>query len=400
MKYENIIKECETQQDPKDFERRIDEWLSQFEEDERPLMIDLLMHYTYYSERSLKVEASRLFERFTSECQEEFIVVPIQREYGANFSDFFYTIFWMQNNIKSRAEKNIFGLAMKSSLQHIEVIAIVDDYSGSAKSFIDFHRKLIETNEALKTKTFYFLTVASSSFSELAINEYAKKNGYSINLISLQIQDKAFANDYIYKRIEAEIKRRQYAEICQRYSVRSNYILGFKAVEALISFSYNTPNNTLGIFWHDSPKFKHLFERYKSQKTTLKIMQKEVQQRNAIKKTKPAIMNVEDTKLNVFILYCTGKGRKYSIIEACNELGLSKDQLDNLLTESINKGYITIEQGFPEATQKTMDVIFKSRFAEFFKLLEGETLSLSAEHIPSVDQDKDSYIPIKFNNRR
>lgn len=400
MKYENIIKECETQQDQKDFERRIDEWLSQFEEDERPLMIDLLMHYTYYSERSLKVEASRLFERFTSECQEEFIVVPIQREYGANFSDFFYTIFWMQNNIKSRAEKNIFGLAMKSSLQHIEVIAIVDDYSGSAKSFIDFHRKLIETNEALKTKTFYFLTVASSSFSELAINEYAKKNGYSINLISLQIQDKAFANDYIYKRIEAEIKRRQYAEICQRYSVRSNYILGFKAVEALISFSYNTPNNTLGIFWHDSPKFKHLFERYKSQKTTLKIMQKEVQQRNAIKKTKPAIMNVEDTKLNVFILYCTGKGRKYSIIEACNELGLSKDQLDNLLTESINKGYITIEQGFPEATQKTMDVIFKSRFAEFFKLLEGETLSLSAEHIPSVDQDKDSYIPIKFNNRR
>ena len=41
MKYENIIKECETQQDQKDFERRIDEWLSQFEEDERPLMIDL-----------------------------------------------------------------------------------------------------------------------------------------------------------------------------------------------------------------------------------------------------------------------------------------------------------------------------------------------------------------------
>lgn len=240
MKYENIIKECETQQDQKDFERRIDEWLSQFEEDERPLMIDLLMHYTYYSERSLKVESSRLFERFTSECKEEFIVVPIQREYGANFSDFFYTIFWMQNNIKSRAEKNIFGLARKSSLQHIEVIAIVDDYSGSAKSFIDFHRKLIETNEALKTKAFYFLTVASSSFSQLAINEYAKENGYRINLISLQIQDKAFENDYIYKRIESEIKRRQYAEICQKYSVRC--IIeeeGFTVNEKKIRFQYS-----------------------------------------------------------------------------------------------------------------------------------------------------------------
>lgn len=400
MKYENIIKECEKQQDQKDFERRIDEWLSQFEEDERPLMIDLLMHYTYYSERSLKVEASRLFERFMSECKEDFIVVPIQREYGVNFSDFFYTMFWMQNNIKSRAEKNIFDLARNSSLQHIEVIAIVDDYSGSAKSFMDFHRNLIETNEALKTKVFYFLTVASSSFSQLAINKYAEENGYIINLISLQTQDKAFENDYIYKRIESEIKRRQYEKICQKYSVQSNYILGFKAVEALISFSYNTPNNTLGIFWHDSQKFKHLFKRYKSQETTLKRLQKKVQQYKAIKKTKPAIMNVEDTKLNIFILYCTGKGRKYSIIEACNELGLSKDQLDNLLTESINKGYITIEQGFPEATQKTMDVIFKSRFAEFFKLLEGEALSLSAEHIPSVDQNKDSYIPIKFNNRR
>ena len=108
MKYANIIKECETQQDQKDFERKIDEWLSQFEDAERPLMIDLLMHYTYYSERSLKVEASRLFERFMSECKEDFIVVPIQREYGANFSDLFYTMFWMQNNIKSRAEKNIF----------------------------------------------------------------------------------------------------------------------------------------------------------------------------------------------------------------------------------------------------------------------------------------------------
>ena len=82
IKYHSITKKWGNNKECRKFAQRIDNWLAQFEEDEKPLMLDLLRHFTYYSERRLKKEIVKLFDEFTRVYNGEFILSPIQKEVG------------------------------------------------------------------------------------------------------------------------------------------------------------------------------------------------------------------------------------------------------------------------------------------------------------------------------
>lgn len=395
IKYHSITKKWGNNKECRKFAQRIDNWLAQFEEDEKPLMLDLLRHFTYYSERRLKKEIVKLFDEFTRVYNGEFILSPIQKELGVGYSDFIYDIFWMTNDIKGYAERNILAVAKDTDYEKIPTLVFVDDYSGSGKTFKKFHKKLIAANQKLKNKVVFFLTVASSSVALKNIDKYAKENDYTINCITLKIQDRAFLDCFLYKKVESEIIRRKYEEICKKHAVLEDYVFGFDKIEALISFEYNTPNNTLGIIWHDLNDFCWVFKRHKTEKTVLRTIQDDIKKRKKIKEEKTVIQNVEETKVNIFILYCVSKGKEFSVPKACEDLGLLPNQVDEMMGEVIEKGYITLELGFPSATLKLKEVMFTSRIQGFKKYLESEK-AISNKASPGIEDIEDSYIPINF----
>ena len=71
-------------------------------------------------------------------------------------------------------------------------------------------------------------------------------------------------------------------------------------------FHYNTPNNTLGLFWQDLMDFSALFPRKKKKRTELSAMQKNARNRKR-EEEPPVIYGIEDGKMAVMLVYCLGQ---------------------------------------------------------------------------------------------
>ena len=138
-----------------------------------------------------------------------------------------------------------------------------------------------------------------------------------------------------------------------------------------------------------------MFKRHKTEKTVLRTIQDDIKKRKKIKEEKTVIQNVEETKVNIFILYCVSKGKEFSVPKACEDLGLLPNQVDEMMGEVIEKGYITLELGFPSATLKLKEVMFTSRIQGFKKYLESEK-AISNKASLGIEDIEDSYIPINF----
>ena len=137
-KYEDITSRWGGMKIREDFAERIDKWLQAFPEEEHTFLLELLMQFYYYSEERIKEKVAQLFDAFMEKYQgdvNEVIYTKIIKEQGVACSDILFISFWMQNNIMySCAENNILGLLEAEQIP--KELVVVDDYSGTGKTFI------------------------------------------------------------------------------------------------------------------------------------------------------------------------------------------------------------------------------------------------------------------------
>lgn len=316
----------------------------------------------------------------------EVVFTKIIKEQGIAFSDILFTTFWLKNNI-SNAENNILGLLEAGQIP--KELVIVDDYSGTGKSFIKTVNKMLQTNGEVKNSQVYFLTLHITERALKMIREYEKELGIPIKVFYLDCTEEVFKTDYIYNKIEAEYKKRDYIKICERQEVKENYILGYEDVESLITFYYNTPNNTLGLFWQNLGEFVALFPRRERKRTSLSRMQREAQNRKR-RDQEVVIYGIPETKLKIMLLYCLGQEKGISVEDFKQKFGLNSDQAYNALKTMLDEGYVYNRNGcfFPDV--KLRSRIFMSRIKkgqERFKEKKEEIKEFSKQT---------KYIPQKF----
>ena len=155
-KYENITASWGGMRVREEFAERIDAWLKAFPTCKHSFLLELLSEFYYYSEEQIAkkvVELYNLFEKeFTGDIN-EVVFTKIIKEQGIAFSDILFTTFWLKNNI-SNAENNILGLLEAGQIP--KELVIVDDYSGTGKSFIKTVNKMLQTNGEVKNSQVYF----------------------------------------------------------------------------------------------------------------------------------------------------------------------------------------------------------------------------------------------------
>lgn len=386
-KYENITSRWGGMKIREDFAERIDKWLQAFSEEEHPFLLELLMQFYYYSEERIKDKVVELYDAFIKEYQGDVnavVYTKIIKEQGVACSDILFTTFWMQNSsMYSYAENNILGLLEAKQIP--KELVIVDDYSGTGKTFTKTLDKMLQVEDEVRNSNFYFLTLHTTKRAVQQIEEYAELNGISIKIISLDYSDETFKKDYIYNEIEAEHKKRQYSEICTKQKI-DKHILGFDDVSSLVAFHYNTPNNTLGLFWQDLVDFTALFPRKKKQRTELSVMQRKARNRKHAEEP-PVIFGIDDNRLSVMLLYCLGQTRGLSIEEFSETFGLTAMQADNALKEILEQGYLIYDEGNFQPGDKLKQHLFSSRIKrgqKRFKEVQEEQVEfrMHEEYIP------------------
>lgn len=99
------VGECEEKGSRKKLVTKINNWLTQFDEDEQPEMLTLLNHFDYYSRNNLSKSVKDLYKKFREVFpNEEFIFAKTEKEIGSSYSNIFYIEFWQK---KDYAQDNL-----------------------------------------------------------------------------------------------------------------------------------------------------------------------------------------------------------------------------------------------------------------------------------------------------
>ena len=392
IKYHTITKRWGNNEFCRNFSLVLDRWLNQFAENEKPLMLDLLKNFYFYSSERLDRKMIHLHEKLKedfSDVYDEIRYIGIEKDFDVGFSMLVFDTFWVKNGLYEKSIRDVkYFLECEQVLEHL---AIVDDYSGTGSTLIKYINKLITINPQIRNSKIYFLTIHISKDATENINSFAEAEGMTIHCVSLDSSCRAFDKDYIYDEINAKMAKEQYEKICKDCNLDPDNWFGYKEIAALVSFEYNTPNNTLGLFWSESDDFFSLFARKKKLRSNLDVIKSKAKQNKNFRKSKIPIQNIEETRLNLFMVYCVVWKKQLSITKACYDFGFTDKQFRDVITYLIDKGYLEFEEGKMIASSKLRNFIFSSRFKDFkdlyYKLKEDKKIP---------NEQEDNYIPKNF----
>ena len=179
--------------------------------------------------------------------------------------------------------------------------------------------------------------------------------------------------------------------MCTKNKTNPDYIFGFEEIESLVAFHYNTPNNTLGLFWQDFADFIALFPRHRKKHTTLSQLQKNVQKRKKAKQAK-SIYGFNDAQYSLFMAYCVAQNKGFSFDQARIDFGLNSNQLSERIKRMISEGYVTTQEGIFIATPKLKSNMFMGRL----KKLKNSYIAEDVGQEKTAAFEAVSYVPKKF----
>ena len=133
---------------------------------------------------------------------------------------------------------------------------------------------MICANEAVKTAQIYIVVQHITKRALEFLHSLAASLSLDMYIVYLDYSEETFKPEYLFEMVEAEKKRLFYETICHRLDVEDKNILGYEQVQSLVAFYYNTPNNTLGLFWKDLDGFAALFSRHNKNRTSLFELQR------------------------------------------------------------------------------------------------------------------------------
>jgi len=252
----------------------IENWLSNFNgyvfdiPYERQIALWLLSNFVYYNIDEVKHLCKTLFRDFIhymliNEKKEpnieknlkdvlnesRFYPLGSAGESGAYIMYYFRQVNKLSNYLISQPDK----------LSNIKYKIFVDDVTISGNQAKQYLEKYMDGD-----KKIFLLTLISTCES---VESLEKKNIKVISCITLDERSKCFSensdifNDYKNKFEDCKQFAIEYG-IKSLSSLDIEMPMGYKDGEYTFGFFYNTPNNTLPIFWADNSNWKPIMKRY------------------------------------------------------------------------------------------------------------------------------------------
>lgn len=250
---------------------KLDNWLFNIDPADQTAFLEAFSRYTYLTQK---------------ECQERFgiLVDMLEKEiqkHSINLNEVLYVTIESSSGIKSggdnvRSDIQVYNfnkidneqiLAAQSKfaeeqLEGIKAVVFVDDIIGTGKTiWNEFYNFCSNHNlNGYGLPKLYYMCLSPTEKAIKHLNKNFKKFDYKVNSIYKQewISSKAFANDSEeYKIVN------KYEKAIDDFFTESklSYRMGFEKGCLLISFYYNTPNNTVSCFWRPTDFNKPPFQR-------------------------------------------------------------------------------------------------------------------------------------------
>jgi hypothetical protein len=312
-------------------------WLNNFEKSEVSHVINILFNLTVYTTSEIEEVLNNSFYKLfpVIDKDERVVVCPIGEfgKSGSMVSYFFQKTSFYKGNMKK--------ITLLSSLNNINIVEgntykliLIDDFIGTGGSVEEFYNKEVLIHKDKFTHR-YFIGIAGMDFGIDRIKKCFDK----ILIPKSNIFRKAFSGQ---ARFFGYRNHSKYRELAYKYGSKiakpqksksgKPNALGFENSQALVSFAYGTPNNTLSIIWANSEGWFPLIPRFSVDRISqAKEVRKNISHELSILKELGS-----SEIINTFFNYRVVKGKR--IFSSVNKLDFSLYSIIKLL----RKGYTTV----------------------------------------------------------
>lgn len=403
-KYKNIIQDWGDKEYCEQIEKQIDDWLKQFEEEDKCIAIRLLEKFKMYRQKLLSEKIKELYgkfcEQFTWANQIKTVFMLADLKNRLSNSTQFACEFQKVTNLN--INDDILRIEDKDVETLNNKLVFIDDYSGSGESFIESLDLIIETNNKFRNFEYIFLVINISETALFNIKVYSRDNNLDVKIISVETSLKAFQENYIFNTNEYKLFKEKYLDICKYLEITSRPF-GYRNSEALIAFDVCVPNNNLSLFREKSELYNPLIYRRPPQGDELYEHNKKKTQEYYLQHKFKATRPIFNFRLFLFIVYCTTFGQRLNISKTCKTFGLTMSQYaerielcrkNNLLT--IKDERYVLGRNFDETFSETFSSIREFRELKKIvkKIISGEFVITEEEFCDII-----KYTPVDFEKR-
>ena len=272
----------------------LDRWLTNFtgealgnSEDEQALAAWLLMNFTYYTQSEVEEMCKILYQKFihlklqSSPYKEstDNIVEKIRKilsktvfthlgNPGESGAYVLYS-FRATNSLPAELFKTVDEIIQDITSSKIDDLVLIDDVTLSGEQAVTYIEKFPSMPVATTLLTFF---ATQTAITKIAQDAPEIKPMY---VYFLDERTKLFsANSHIFSSQQSQQLKASANTLCLHYGNKivqqelsdvakymSSYPLGFDNGQQMFAFYYNTPDNTLPIFWCDSANWTAIFPR-------------------------------------------------------------------------------------------------------------------------------------------
>jgi hypothetical protein len=243
---------------------KVIQWLENFDDEDRELAFDFLLVVEYINFAELQYRLDEQLKNITDDIgpKGNVVIIPYGK-FGKSGTLLTYPLKNTSSFKKLKKRALLTADFINTTIEEGSSLIMLDDFIGSGNTFIKEYSNVIKPWADLKKiKKRYLLTAFIMQEAKLKLLE-----AYGLEVkIFAEAKYKAFDSVNspftILKTVEnlKELNRKYGGTLNSFPSPPHCRPLGYKNSEALISFFYGTPNNTLPIIWATSP-WKSLFPR-------------------------------------------------------------------------------------------------------------------------------------------
>lgn len=264
---------------------RLDAWLRELPPADHPAFLTLLSGYTYLTTRTASEQYAALLNRFEAELNGRGI--PLSAALFVTFeasngkkggSSHVQTDFHRLSVERVHKAQIVASVSRLPSVESAQAILFLDDIQGSGKTTFDGISGFCKRFPAVLDSKLplYFAALVPTERGERFVTQACLDKGISITPFQwgCAYSRRAFEDGFLFPRGEqapeyARVK--QYEDMIDAYlanppkkhpkRARVSCSMGFEDSQLLVSFYYNTPNNTLCSFWKETDRHIPLFYR-------------------------------------------------------------------------------------------------------------------------------------------
>jgi hypothetical protein len=392
-------------------------WFSNFDKDEIKIAKDILSNMTVYTTYEIEEILNNSFESLFDkiESNQHLIVHPIG-EFGKSGSIITYlfqkTTFYKKNNKKITLLPNIDDFESKAELNYS--LVLIDDFIGSGKTIEDYFLLKIKPHTKIFTNI-YFVGIAGLEIGLRKIEPYFEE----IKIPRSNIFKKIFSSEASYFGYR---KHGKYRNLAYKYGVQLNTrtekkgnkskfvdALGFENSQALVSFSYGSPNNTLPIIWANKNGWLPLIPRFSIDKvSSARNFRKNISYELSIlkefgsdrlkdnffsfkiqrgKKTFSSVNHIDFSIYSIIKLSREG----FTDVNICQKLGILTNDYENFLIKGKERGIFEHEN--------KLTLLGLELYRDAKRCIKNRKKSFEYEMRENFNIKKIEYIPKQFNGK-